>query len=80
MSVLLWKDEAKLGQSKPIEAYCSTTIASVLYFIACPATSGGHHAFTCLTHALEIEEWFSRLMPKVVPVVASLSHMYKGRI
>ena len=29
---------------------------------------------------IEIEEWFSRLKPKVVPVVTSLSRMYTGRI
>ena len=80
MSVLLWKDEAKLWQIEPIEAYCSTAIASVSYFIACPATAGGHHAFTCPTYVLEIEEWFIRLTPKVLPVVTSLSHMYTGRI
>ena len=37
-------------------------------FIACAATAGGHHAFACLTCALEIKEWFSRLTLKVVPV------------
>ena len=79
-SVLLWKDEAKQWQSEPIEAYCSTAIASVSHFIACSATAGGHHAFACLTRALEIEEWLSRLTPKVVPVVTSLSRMYTGRI
>ena len=74
MSVLLWKDEAKLWQGKPIyrnllfHCYCY----SVPHFIACSATVGGHHAFACLTRALEIEEWFSILTPKVVPVVTSL--------
>ena len=48
----------------------------VSHFIAFSATAGGHHAFACLTRALEIEEWFSRLMPKVVPVVTSFSRMY----
>ena len=43
---------------------------------ACTTTAGGHHAFACLTHALEVEEWFSRLTPTVVPVVTSLSRMY----
>ena len=80
MSVLLWKDEAKLWQSEPIEVYCSTAIANVSHLIAFSATAGGHHAFACLTCALEIEEWFSRLTPEVVPVVTSLSHMYTGRI
>ena len=80
MSVLLWKDEVKLWQSEPIEAYCSTAIASMSHFIACSATAGGHHAFACLTCALEIEKWFSRLTSKVVPVVTSLSGMYTGRI
>ena len=80
MTVLFWKNEAKRWQSEPIEAYCSTAIASVSHFIACTATAGGHHAFACLTCALEIQEWFSRLTPKVVPVVTSLSHMYTGRI
>ena len=80
MSVLLWKDEAKLWQNEPIEAYCSIAIASLSHFIACTATAGGHHAFACLTRTLEIEEWFCRLMPKVIPVVTSLSHMYTGRI
>ena len=54
MSVLLWKDEAKLWQSKPIEAYCSIAIAGLSHFIACTATAGVHHAFACLTCALEI--------------------------
>ena len=80
MSVLLWKEEAKLWQSEPTETYFSTAIASVSHFIACSATAGGHHAFACLTRALEVEVWFSRLMPKVVPVVTSLSRMYSGRI
>ena len=38
MSVLLWKDEAKLWQNKPIEAYCYTAIASVSHFIAFSAS------------------------------------------
>ena len=59
MSVLLWKDEAKLWQSEPIEAYCSIAISGLLHFISCTATADGHHAFACLTRALEIEEWFS---------------------
>ena len=80
MSVLLLKNEAKLWQSEPIKADCSTAIASVSHFIACFATAGGHHAFACLTRALKIEEWFNRLTPKVVPVVTSLSRMYTGRI
>ena len=80
MSVLLWKDEAKLWQSKPKEAYCSIVIAGLSHFIACTATAGGHHTFACLTRALEIEEWFSRLTHKVVPVVTLLSRMYRGRI
>ena len=80
MSVLLWKDEAKLWQSEPIEADCFTAIAIYSVSIACSATAGGHHAFACLTRALEIEEWFSRLTSKVVPVVTSLSRMYTGII
>ena len=61
------------GKASPyIEAYCSTAIASVSHFIACCAIVGGHHAFACLIRVLEIEEWFSRLTPKVVPVVTSL--------
>ena len=80
MSVLLWKDEAKLWQTEPIEAYCSFAIASMSHFIACSATAGVHHTFACLPRVLEIEEWFCRLTPKVVPVVTSLSRMYTGRI
>ena len=60
-------DKAKL--CKPIEAYSSIAIAGLSYFIACTATSGGHHAFACLTRAFEIEEWFSRLALKVVALL-----------
>ena len=69
-----------MAERTHIEAYCSTAIAGLSHFIACTATAGGHHAFPCLTRALEIEEWFSRLTPIVVSVVTSLSHMYTGRI
>ena len=48
-------DEAKLWQSEPIEAYCSIATAGLSHFSPCTATAGGHHAFACLTHALEIE-------------------------
>ena len=66
--------------STPSHTEISIAIAGLSHFIACTATAGGHHAFACLTHALEIEEWFSRLMPKVVPLVIALSRMYTGRI
>ena len=75
MTVLQWwpfhvnapLDNAKLCE--PIEAYSSIAISGLSYFIACTATAGGHHAFACLTRAFEIEEWFSRLTPKVVALL-----------
>ena len=48
-------DEAKLWQSEPIEVYCSIATAGLSHFSACTATADGHHAFACLTRALEIE-------------------------
>ena len=50
MSVFLWMNPS-YG-----EAYCSIAVAGLSHFIACTATAGGHHAFACLTRALEIEE------------------------
>ena len=63
------------GKANP-QKHIVPLLLLVSHFIAFSATAGGHHAFTCLTRALEIEEWFSRLMSKVVPVVTSFSRMY----
>ena len=49
---------------------CSSSVT--IHFIAGAATAGGHHAFACLTCALESKEEYSRQTPKVVPVATSL--------
>ena len=65
--MLLWIKPSYICE--PIEAYSSIAIAVLSYFIACTATAGGHHAIACITRAFEVEEWFSRLTPKVVTLL-----------
>ena len=54
----------------------SIAFAGLSHFITCTTTAGGHHALACLTHAFEIEEWFSRLTLEVV----TLSHVFRQNL
>ena len=54
----------------------SIAIVGLSHFITCTTTAGGHHALACLTHAFEIEKWFSRLTPEVV----ALSHVFRQNL